>query len=194
MTFSDISDLIRRRRAVFPKTYTVGKPLDRTIIEQLLENANWAPTHRRTEPWRFKVFQSEASRRRLSAYLSEYYKDNTAPGEFSPERYAKQGENPLRAGAIIAICMQRDPEAKVPEWEELAAVACAVQNMWLSCTALNLGCYWSTPPAALHAEAFLNLQPGEKCYGLFYLGWHELPEMAGVRAPVGEKTVWMFEE
>ena len=27
----------------------------RSVVEQLLEAANWAPTHGRTEPWKFVV-------------------------------------------------------------------------------------------------------------------------------------------
>ena len=32
----------------------------RQEVEQLLEAANWAPTHGRTEPWRFVVLGQEA--------------------------------------------------------------------------------------------------------------------------------------
>lgn len=188
---TDISMLIRGRRAIFPKTYLPGKPVGRNIIEQLLENANWAPTHKLTEPWRFRVFHSEESRRRLGEYLSGFYKKNTPADLFSEEKMKKNGENPLRSGAVIAIVMQRDPAESVPEFEEIAAVAMAVQNMWLTCTALGLGCYWSTPKAALQANEFLNLNPGERCLGLFYLGWHEMPVLPGKRRPVEEKTVWM---
>lgn len=191
MTVSEISDLIRRRRAIFPKTYIPGKPIERAIIEQLLENANWAPTHRLTEPWRFRVFHSEESRRHLGTYLSEFYQKNTPPEQFSEEKMKKNGENPLLSGAVIAIVMQRDPEERIPEFEEIAAVAMAVQNMWLTCATLGLGCYWSTPRAALEATEFLKLQPGERCLGLFYLGWHEMPELAGKRKPVAEKAVWL---
>ena len=186
-----ISDLIHRRRAIFPKFYIPGKPIERTIIEQLLENANWAPTHRLTEPWRFRVFHSEESRQKLGTYFSDFYLKNTPPEQFSEEKMKKSGENPLLAGAAIAIVMQRDPEERIPEFEEIAAVAMAVQNMWLTCTALGLGCYWRTPRAALEANEFLNLQPGQRCLGLFYLGWHEMPELAGKRKPVEEKVVWM---
>lgn len=186
-----ISDLIRRRRAIFPKTYEAGKPVDRAIIEQLLENANWAPTHRLTEPWRFRVFHSEESRRRLSEYLSDFYRQHTAPELFSEEKMKKNGENPLLAAGVIAIVMQRDPAESLPEFEEVAAVAMAVQNMWLTCAAIGLGCYWSTPRAALEAGAFLDLQPGERCLGLFYMGWPALPELPGKRRPVAEKVRWM---
>jgi nitroreductase len=190
-TVSDISDLIRRRRAIFPKFYIPGKPIERALIEQLLENANWAPTHRLTEPWRFRVFHSEESRQKLSAYFSEFYQKNTPPEQFSEEKMKKSGENPLLAGAVIAIVMQRDAEERVPEFEEIASVAMAVQNMWLTCAAMGLGCYWGTPKAALEANEFLNLQPGERCLGLFYLGWHEAPEVPGKRRPVAEKTLWL---
>jgi len=185
-----ISALIRRRRSVFPKFYLPEKPLDRAVIEQLLENANWAPTHKLTEPWRFQVFHSPESRAALGDYLAGYYQHYTPPEVFSEEKFEKTRNNPRRAGAVLAIVLHRDPEARVPEFEEIAAVAMAVQNMWLSCTELGLGCYWSTPKAALEAADFLQLKSNEYCLGLFYLGWHEMPDIAGKRQDVREKVLW----
>lgn len=188
----DLNALLRRRRAIYPRNYVLGAPIDRAVLEQLLENANWAPTHKRTEPWRFKVFHSEKSRQKLSGYLAEFYRDNTPPEQFSDEKMQKSRENPLRAGAVIAICLHPDAAAGLPEFEEIAAVAMAVQNMWLTCTALDLGCYWSTPRAALEAGDFLGLEPGERCLGLFYLGQHNLPEaLPGMRRPIADKVAWV---
>lgn len=183
------NELIRKRRAIFPKTYT-DEPIPHAIIEQVLENANWAPTHKFTEPWRFRVFTGEA-RQQLSHYLAEWYKEHTPPEQFSELKYAKNLKKPMQAACVIAICMQRDPEQRVPEWEELAAVACAVQNMWLSCTAYDIGCYWSSSKAILEAHSLLNLQEGERCLGLFYMGYHQLPELPGKRRPIAEKVIWM---
>jgi nitroreductase len=191
MTPSALSELIRKRRAIFPKTYN-NQPISREIIEEILENANWAPTHRLTEPWRFKVFTG-AALARLGDYLGEHYKNNVPAGEFSEAKFQKNRENPLRSACVIAICMQRDRENRAPEWEELAAVACAVQNMWLTCTAYRIGSYWSTPLAALEADEFLNLGEGERCLGLFYMGYHDLPDFPGNRKPVMEKVVWVEE-
>ncbi len=185
-----ISEIMQRRRAVFPKTYIPGKPIERAVIQQLLDNANWAPTHRLTEPWRFQVFHSLESRQALSDMVADFYKRNTPAALFSEEKMKKSADKPLLSGAVIAIIMQRDPEARVPEWEEIASVAMAVQNMWLSCTALGLGCYWSTPKAALEANDFLGLGPGQRCLGLFYLGWHDMPPLPGKRSPITEKTTW----
>ncbi|MBL7774531.1 MAG: nitroreductase [Saprospiraceae bacterium] len=185
-----ISALIRQRRSVFPKFYKPDAPIDRATIEQLLENANWAPTHKLTEPWRFQVFHSAESRTRLGDYLAGYYRTHTPPEVFSAEKFEKMRDNPRRAGAVIAIVLHRDPAESLPEFEEIAAVAMAVQNMWLSCTELGLGCYWSTPKAALEAGDFLRLAPNERCLGLFYLGWHEMPEIDGKRTAIEEKVVW----
>lgn len=190
MNISELSALIRRRRSVFPKSYLTDRPVDREVIEELLENANWAPTHKLTQPWRFQVFHSPESRNQLGDYMAEYYRKNTPPELFSEEKMIKNGENPRRSGAVIAIILHREPAESIPEFEEIAAVAMAVQNMWLSCTALGLGCYWSTPKAALQAGEFLGLAPNERCLGLFYLGWHEMPEIAGKRGAIAEKVLW----
>lgn len=186
---SQLNDLIRKRRSIFPDTY-IDKPIDRSIIDQILENANWAPNHRHTSPWRFKVFQGTALRQ-LSDYLAGWYRENTPAAEFSEKKLEKTRHKPLQSACVIAICMQRDPEERVPEWEEIAAVACAVENMWLSCTAYGIGCYWSTPRSIIEARDFLNLAEGERCLGIFYMGYHQLPELPSRRSPISEKVVWV---
>jgi nitroreductase len=57
----------------------------------------------------------------------------------------------------------------VPEWEEIAATAMAVQNMYLTCTANNVGCYWSSPGMINYLGEFLNLKKTKNAM-VFYLG------------------------
>ena len=191
ITAEQANELIRRRRAIFPNTYT-DEPIPDEVIAEILENANWAPTHKRTEPWRFKVFRGKALPR-LGHYLAQWYKENTPAGQFLERKYDKALNNPQRSSCVIAICMQRDPQERIPEWEELAAVACAVQNIWLSCTAYGIGCYWSSPQSILEADEFLGLKKGERCLGLFYMGYHNMPAVPGKRQPVEEKVEWVRE-
>lgn len=184
-----LNDLIRKRRSIFPASYT-DQPIEKEVIEQILENANWAPNHRHTAPWRFKVFQGDALQD-LSDYLSNWYRENTPAEKFSEKKLEKTKNKPLRSGCVIAICMQRDPDKSLPEWEEIAAVACAVQNMWLSCTAYGIGSYWSSPRSIIEARDFLSLSEGERCLGLFYMGYHQLPEISGKRTSITEKVTWV---
>lgn len=186
---AEATALIRQRRAVFPKMYN-DQPLTESFLQEVLENANWAPTHRRTEPWRFKVFRGEGLHR-LGEFMAVRYRDLTPTELFSELKYQKTYESPVRAGAVIAVCMQRDPEGRIPEWEEIAAVACAVQNMWLTCAAHGVGAYWSTPSSILTADEWLGLGAGERCLGLFYMGNYDPVALPAKRTPVEEKTVWI---
>ncbi len=189
---SHITELIRRRRSVYPKMY-IQKPIPEELILEVLENANWAPNHKLTQPWRFQVFRGTALER-LGNFMGERYKEQTPPEAFSEMQYLKISGNPKRAAVVIAVCMQRDHEERVREWEEIAAVACAVQNMWLTCTAHGIGSYWSTPSVILAADELLDLEVGERCLGLFYMGYYdENAPLPAKRNPVEEKTVWVNE-
>lgn len=66
--------------------------------------------------------------------------------------------------------MRRDEKKSIPEWEEIASVSMAVQNIWLSCVTYEIGCYWSSPKYANELSKFLNLKINEKCLGFFYMG------------------------
>ncbi|GJM33124.1 MAG: hypothetical protein DHS20C18_21250 [Saprospiraceae bacterium] len=188
MTPHQVSVLIRKRRSIFPNTYN-DRPIADEIIKEILENANWAPNHRHTEPWRFKIFTG-AALGRLSTYMGDWYQKHTPADKFSAVKLKKTIEKPLRSACVIAICMQRDPAESLPEWEEIAAVACGVQNMWLTCAAYGIGCYWSSPKSMIEAGEWLGLKPGERCLGLFYMGYCDLPDLPGKRRPIEEKIEW----
>ena len=55
---SEITEVIKNRRTIYHEMYSTRK-VHKEIIEDLLNNAIWAPTHGNTQPWRFKVFMGE---------------------------------------------------------------------------------------------------------------------------------------
>ncbi|MEX0312809.1 MAG: nitroreductase [Allomuricauda sp.] len=182
-----IFDLIKNRRSIFPAQYN-NKPIEKETIKKILEAANWAPTHKKTEPWRFKVFMN-GKKEALGKFLSEKYQQvDPKPKQV---KIKKLQENPMRARAIIAICMQRDPNESLPEWEEVAATAMAVQNMWLSATEMGIGSYWSSPGLIKYMDEFLDLQEGEKCLGFFYMGYYDQEPPSVERKPIEDKVAWL---
>ncbi|WP_378182124.1 nitroreductase [Aquimarina sp. SS2-1] len=184
-----LNQIIKQRRAIFPSQYN-EKPVSTAFIQMMLENANWAPTHRLTEPWRFKIVRGEA-KDRLGTFLSDTYTDITSDEKFSPFKHKKIKNKCKAASAIIAICMQRDPKERVPEWEEIAATAMAVQNMWLTCTANEIGCYWSSPNLIKYMGDFFDFEEGEKCLGFMYLGNYDKDELlSSKRNPIEQKIEW----
>lgn len=184
---SSINDAIRARRSVYPMQF-MDKPIPKEIIHELLLNANHAPTHRLTEPWRFKVFTGEA-RASLGYFLAEKYTQITdSPVEAKAEKIRM---NPTRAGAVLAIVLHRDPMERVPEWEEIAAVACAIENLWISLEQYGLGGYWSTPSLVQYLGEHIALQDNERCIGFFYLGYCEPGCKIIQKKPIEDKTEWI---
>ncbi|GAB2782784.1 nitroreductase [Hymenobacter luteus] len=121
---AQVTQLIRGRRSMQPVLFEPGCPVPDALVRELLENATWAPTHKRTEPWHFVVFAG-AGRQKLADFQAELYR-TTAGDKFQPAKLEKMTNNPLLSSHVIAIGLKRNPE--VPEVEEVAAVACAVQN------------------------------------------------------------------
>lgn len=188
-TVITIQEMIRQRRSVFPKMF-IDRPIEKAVLEEVLELANFAPTHALTEPWRFVVITGDA-KEKVYDHLATTYTSKTPVEKQSETKLKNFKTNTEKAGAIIAIVRQRDPEERVPEWEETASVAMAVQNMWLALAAYDLGGFWSSPGLITGQPAFLNLKEGETCLGVFYLGYHQAPELPAKRTPMSEKVRWM---
>ncbi len=185
-----ITDIIKSRRSIFPPMYTGDKVSD-DVIWEILDNANWAPTHKMTQPWRFIVIPQEKISDWVD-YAAEWYRRYTPEDKFSEVKHTKIKTKPLKASHIIAIIMSRDKEKRVPKWEEKAAVACAVQNMYLTITAMDLGGYWSTPTYALGADEYFDLKSRERCLGLFYIGVpQEDIDLSSKRDDIRSKVTWL---
>lgn len=192
MNFKELSKIMAQRRSVYPNMYN-DTPISDEEILQLLQNANWAPNHKKTEPWRWHIIRDEGLQR-LSEHLGQWYIDNTAENKYSPAKYKKTKLKPLQSQAVIAICMYNNPEINIPKWEETAAVSMAVQNLWLSCTALGIGSYWSSPRAASEASSFLDLDKNEECLGWFYMGNYDRSnKVEGQRGDYRSKITWIKE-
>ena len=185
---SDTNNLIANRRSVYPKQYN-GKPVADAIVEQMLENANWAPTHGRTEPWRFVVFTGKGLEQ-LADLFQRNYKENTPAESYDEGKYEKQRESILQSSHVIAIIMKRQEIEKIPEVEEVCAVACAVQNMWLTATAYGIGSYWSSPGVLDLLAKFAGIPENQKCLGLYFMGYHDAPEAPARRTPMENKITW----
>ncbi|MCZ4222424.1 nitroreductase family protein [Pedobacter rhodius] len=187
--YETIVKIIKERRSIFPASY-INKEIPVGVINQILETANYAPTHKLTQPWRFVVIR-KAGLERLGAELGSLYKNLVSPQQFLQKKYDSFAEKTSQANCIIAINMHLS--GKIPEWEELAAVSCAVQNMALTAESLKVGAYWSSPPLIDDLGDFLGLEENEKCIGLFYMGYHNEKPWAPNRTSMEEKVRWIEE-
>lgn len=168
---SEIKAVIEDRRTIHPENYS-SRVVHKEIIKELLDAAKWAPTHRYTQPWFFKVFVGDGLKT-LSEFQSNLYKEVTPGDAFDPEKYEKLKGRPLLATAIIGIGMKRDEAERDPVEEEIASVAMAVQNMKLLAAAHGIGAFWATGGVTYwpQTKEWMGLGEKDKFLGLLYLGY-----------------------
>jgi len=185
-----VLDNIQNRRSL-PPQWMKPDPIDDDVLTQLFEAANWAPTHKLTEPWRFRVFTG-AGRERLAKALGESYRA-TIGDRFDERKLKKTTTRPVTVPVAMAIIMAPGLKANLPEFEEILAVGCAMQNFHLAAHALGIGCFWSTPKYLDHQpfRAFLDLDGRERCLGLYYLGYPIDSWPVSKRRPVADKIQWV---
>jgi nitroreductase len=190
---SEINELIKSRRTIYPEQFSERK-VHKEQIELILNNAQWAPTHGKTQPWRFHVF-TDGGLQKLSTFLGETYLKITEKDIQNDAKLAKLIRRPLLSSVVVAVSMKRQEEEKILEIEEIQAVACAIQNMHLSCTAYGIGGFWSTPKLIYSEKMneFLGIDKKDKCLGLFYIGYPAIEWPTAHRRPLEYNTKWIAE-
>lgn len=188
-TTSTLFSLIKNRRTTKPPMMN-GKKIPDTQIKQLLELADWAPTHANTEPWYFIVY---ADPKTFCSEHAELYRDSTSAEDFMQFNYEKLLHMGDKASHVIIAVMKRGRLSKIPVLEEIAATACAVQNILLGATALGIASYWGTGGMALKPEMKTYLALGEEdmVMGILYLGYSDNVPSGERIVPLNEKIKWI---
>jgi len=185
----NISEIIKQRRATPPRF--LGKEgISKETILKLLEVANWAPNHKKTEPWRFKIYTGDA-KQKLADDVHRFLMDKAKTEKIVvPNKVEKLKTNLERVPVVMIVITQRDEAQRLPEWEEIAAVSMAVQNMWLAATEMGLGAFWATPQFMSLLENMLEVEPGQKALGFFYLGKLAMEYPSPGRGAIDSKVEW----
>ena len=195
--------LLKKRRSIFPKDYNGrGRAVSEADVRLMLEAATWAPTHKRTEPWRFVVFSGAARARvwecTLAGNAAAYAATGTCNGETYDEVKQWFAEDVdaewSKCEWVVALCMRahaKPEKPALPEWEELSALACAVQNLHVMATSLGAAGYWSSwNPLGRDGAAMrelLGLAGGDRCVGFFMLASSDrAAKYRSARRPVDE--------
>ncbi len=189
----DLLASIEGRRTV-DLTLLRPDPIARHVIEELLEAANWAPSHGQTEPWRFAVFTG-TGREQLSRALAT--SAALLKGESTPDPAALEAQIARQQLAPVWMVVAAEPAVKprMPLYEEQWATACAVQNLLLAARSRGIGSKWISNLPSLHPNTARTLGFSETAsmMGMLYLGYVQGDEThwpAGKRRPVADKVRW----
>ena len=187
-TFTTIAENIKNRRTIKPGMMN-GQKIPNAQVAALLELADWAPTHAFTEPWRFVVYEDPKV---FCAQHAEIYKAG-AGENFNPATYNNLANMGANVSHVVIAYMHRSELSKIPVVEEIAAASCAIQNILLGATSLNIGSFWSTGGATLKPgmKEFLDLGADDQVLGLLYLGYSETHPDGVRKTPLEEKVKWV---
>jgi len=185
-----ISNCIRNRKSTYAYDF-MNKDIPKSLIKEIVTNGLWAPTHKMTQPWRFVVLEGK-HKEDFGIFMLDFYKKNLPKEKFPESRYDETLNYPKNA-TLLAVVFQRNERARIPEWEEIAAISSAIQNMWITCSVMGLGAYWDTAPATIkYCEENLELKKNEKSLGIFYMGIPKTTNENQIRKrkPINKKLTW----
>jgi nitroreductase len=163
----ELEEAIRTRRT--HKAYA-PEPVDRATLDELFELARWAPNHKLTNPWRFRVVGPRALER-LKASADD------------PIAAAKLARAPTLV--VVSATQSGDP---IVDEEDVCATAAAAYAVLLAAHGRGLAGYWRTPAMLRtpQGRAAVGLPDGERVLGLLHLGHPRQEPRPTERAPVRE--------
>jgi nitroreductase len=160
----NVEAAIRNRRT--HKRYG-PEAVDEATLMDLLDLARFAPNHKLTQPWRFRILGPE-TRALIDA----------AAGE-------KEAAKLRRAPTLVLATAKLSGDPPTDE-EDLHATACAVYAILLGATGRGLASYWRTPGAFSDPaiRELLGLGEDERVVALIHLGPAESDPPAKERGPL----------
>jgi nitroreductase len=160
----DVESVIRARRT--HKQYG-PEPVAEAVVRELVDLARWAPNHKLTNPWRFRLLGPE-TRAQIDELVSE--------AEVIKLR---------RAPTLVLVTAVRSTDPVLAE-EDVLAAAAATYALLLAATERGLASYWRTPSCFREAPVrrLLALAEDEVLVALVHLGSPVTDPPPKERAPV----------
>jgi nitroreductase len=139
-------------------------------LDQLIQTIGRAPDHGRMKPWRVTVVNG-AKREAFATAVAEARRARLP--NMTDDQIVAERDKIRRSPSIVVIgCAVKKDNPKVPEIEQVVAVAAAVENMFLAAHAMGFGVMWKTGPAAYddQVKAAVGLTPDDHIVAILHLG------------------------
>ena len=154
----------------------LSDPIERALLARLLNAAHLAPSVGFMQPWRF-IRISDPSLRATISQMVEQERINTAHAlhERADEFMRLKVEGIRECGELLVVALMDRREEHIfgrrtlPEMD-LASVACAIQNIWLTARAEGIGMGWVSLFDPEQLRLLLAMPAGTKPIAILCLG------------------------
>jgi len=197
---TDFWSLIQGRRSI--RRYK-AQPIDREVLESLLQAATWAPSAHNRQPWRFCIVTQAETKLALSQRMGEEWQRDLGADGADPavveRRVAISQVRMNSAGALViaAVSMEEmdhylDERRSQAEWTmAVQSVALACQNLLLAAHHYGLGACWMCAPLFVPAlvREVLQLPDSWIAQAMITVGY-PAEEKTKERVPLAERVLW----
>jgi len=144
-----------------------SRPVDPSVIDDLITAAQWAPNHRRTWPARFCVVTGDSR-----AVLGNVIADSMASRGDNAAKVEKTRTKYTRSPVCLVVASAAGASDNETE-ENLYAVAAGLQNTLLMAHAHGLAALWGSPAKGANTAitSFAGFDESDHVIGIVYLGW-----------------------
>jgi nitroreductase len=172
------------------------QPIERGVVERLLDAAAQAPNHRLTRPWRFFVLDRAGPMRDRLAQLAAdvALRAIPEPRDAAARARAEAKGQEIASVPLLVLAYSVPGRDSDESRENYAAVACAMQNLQLAALEYGLVSGWSTGGITRVPELqeLLGADPEWQLVGALYAGYPD-PGSIPTRARPGAAafTRWL---
>jgi coenzyme F420-0:L-glutamate ligase/coenzyme F420-1:gamma-L-glutamate ligase len=200
MAESSVLEAIHQRRSI--RRYE-DRPVERDLIERIIEAGTWSPSGHNRQPWRFVVLQDFAIKERLAlamgARLRADLERDHLPEDVIGKETSRSYERLTAAPVLILVCLTmaqmdvyKDEKRNHNEFVmAVQSVAMAGQNILLAAHDLGLGACWTCAPLFCPdvVSETLDLPEDWQAQGIITMGY-PAQERRKTREPLETRIVW----
>ncbi|HEU5303336.1 MAG TPA: nitroreductase [Gemmatimonadales bacterium] len=168
-------------------------PVQREVIEQLLDCAVRAPNHKLTEPWRFAVLTEGARDRFAEIRARHRLKRYTDPDGAEAQAGAEKVRRESRQTPAFIIVMTAASADEITREEDYAATMMAIANLMIAAESLGLGTYLKSGGVMQDRglRELAGVPENFRVVGVLSLGYPAEQEIPRRRRPASELTRWV---
>ena len=179
-----LKNIIEHRRDIRGNRF-LNKEIEPDILNELLNSAIHAPSVGFSQPWEFVLIKDLEKR---DSIYQEFKKQNEKAKEIFKEKELYKDlklEGIKESYLNIAVLYKKPNKAVLGQTVQKKmgeySVVCAIQNMWLTARAYNIGIGWVSILRPKKIKEILNIQKEYKLVGYLCVGYVEnftdIPEL-----------------
>jgi nitroreductase len=175
----EFAEVLRGRRTI---ELFLQAEVPRSLVNEAIEAATWAPNHHVTEPWHFYVL-GDASKERCLDLCREIVTAKTGEkaGDFKRQSWSE------KPGWLLVTCNRSDDE--LLQKEDYAACCAAVQNLTLYLWKAGVGSKWTTGDITRDSRLFDIVGIDETESFVVGLIWYGYPKLTPTQSRKGVSEV-----